>query len=96
MKQKMIAVVVIAAAMFGTRPAWAVLEIDITQGVAAGIPIAVVPFEYQGSEPPPQEVSDVVESDLQRSGRFETIDRENFLSRPHDHTGVKFKDSDQG
>lgn len=92
MKQKMIAVVMIAAAMFGTRPAWAVLEIDITQGVAAGIPIAVVPFEYQGSGPPPQEVSDVVESDLQRSGRFETIDRGNFLSRPHDHTGVKFKD----
>lgn len=78
--------------LLGARPASAALEIDITQGVAAGIPIAVVPFEYKGSEPPPHEVSTVVESDLKRSGRFETIAHENFLSRPHDHNDVKFKD----
>lgn len=80
------------AVTLSVRPASAQLEIDITQGVAAGIPIAIVPFDYQGSEPPPHEVSDVVESDLQRSGRFDTIARENFLSRPHDHDEVKFKD----
>lgn len=91
-KQQWAAVVFILAAVAGIRPAWGVLEIDITQGVAAGIPIAVVPFEYRGSEPPPQEVSEVVESDLRRSGRFETIAHDNFLSRPHDHTGVRFKD----
>jgi len=86
-------VLVMAAALVaGIRPAAAVLEIDITQGVAAGIPVAVVPFEYRGSEPPPHEVSQVVESDLRRSGRFETIAQENFLSRPHDHTQVKFKE----
>lgn len=85
-------IILISAMLLGIKPASAQLEIDITQGVAAGIPIAIVPFQYQGSEPPPHEVSDVVESDLQRSGRFDTIDRENFLSRPYDHQGVKFKD----
>ncbi|MDZ7840491.1 MAG: Tol-Pal system beta propeller repeat protein TolB [Gammaproteobacteria bacterium] len=83
---------VLVAVLTGIRPASAQLEIDITQGVAAGIPIAVVPFEYRGSEPPPHEVSDVVESDLKRSGRFEAIAHENFLSRPHDHDDVVFKD----
>lgn len=92
MKRTLSILLVMTVVIIGVRPASAVLEIDITQGVAAGIPVAVVPFEYQGSEPPPQEVSDIVEADLQRSGRFETIARDNFLSQPHDHTGVRFKD----
>ena len=91
-KTRTIGVVIALFAVMGIRPAGAVLEIDITQGVAAGIPIAIVPFEYRGSEEPPQVVSDVVESDLRRSGRFEAIDHENFLSQPHDHTQVKYKD----
>lgn len=92
MRPRTSVIILLFAALLAARPASAALEIDITQGVAAGIPIAVVPFEYKGSEPPPHEVSAVVESDLQRSGRFETIARENFLSRPHDHKDVKFKD----
>lgn len=92
MKQKISLAAVFAVVLLGIRPASAALEIDITQGVAAGIPIAVVPFEYRGSEPPPQDVSAVVESDLRRSGRFETIAHEDFLSHPHDHTEVNFKD----
>ncbi|HSH43315.1 MAG TPA: Tol-Pal system beta propeller repeat protein TolB [Arenicellales bacterium] len=91
-RTSLIPVLLIAVLLMGIRPASAALEIDITQGVAAGIPIAVVPFDYQGSEPPPHEVSEVVESDLMRSGRFETIGHENFLSRPHDHQDVNFKD----
>lgn len=92
MQRTINAMIVVAAALLGIRSASAALEIDITQGVAAGIPIAVVPFEYRGSKPPPQDVSAVVESDLRRSGRFETIAHDNFLSHPHDHTEVNFKD----
>ena len=84
-------IIVIGTVLLGARPASSALEIDITQGVEAGIPIAVVPFDYQGSEPPPQDVSSVVESDLRRSGRFETIAHENFLSHPHDVGEVNFK-----
>ncbi|MDH3280453.1 MAG: Tol-Pal system beta propeller repeat protein TolB [Gammaproteobacteria bacterium] len=69
-----------------------ILQIEITKGVEAGIPVAVVPFEWQGGGAPPTVVSDVIEADLARSGRFETIAHGDFLSRPHDHTQVNFKD----
>lgn len=78
--------------LFICMNAQAALEIEITQGVEAGIPIAVVPFEWLGAGLPPQVVSDIVEADLKRSGRFDTIPRGDFLSNPHDHKQVNFKD----
>lgn len=86
------AVVVLVVALLGIKPAAGVLEIDITQGVTAGVPIAIVPFGYRGSEPPPYKVSAIVEADLRRSGRFRTIAQQNFLSRPHRRAQVDFKD----
>ncbi len=70
----------------------AVLTIEITKGAGTGVPIAIVPFEFRGSEPPPFAVSDIVESDLHHSGRFDPIARTDFLGRPSDHTQVRFKD----
>ncbi|MDH3689990.1 MAG: Tol-Pal system beta propeller repeat protein TolB [Gammaproteobacteria bacterium] len=67
------------------------LQIDITQGVERGYPVAVVPFETSGVEPP-HSVSDIVEADLGRSGRFEPLPQEDFLNQPHDHTEVNYKD----
>ncbi len=82
----------LAGLMFYCVNANAALEIEITQGVEAGIPIAVVPFEWNGPGAPPHFVSDIVESDLKRSGRFDTIPRGDFLSNPHDHLQVNYKD----
>jgi len=73
-------------------PALGQLDIVIEEGVSTGVPIAVVPFEWRSSNPPPQPVSDIIEADLKRSGRFNAIAQQDFLSRPHDHTGVKYKD----
>ena len=78
--------------LFFSLGARAALEIEITQGVEAGIPVAVVPFEWKGSGVPPHFVSDIIEADLKRSGRFDTIPRGDFLSNPHDHTQVNYKD----
>jgi len=78
--------------LFFSLGARAALEIEITQGVEAGIPVAVVPFEWKGSGVPPHFVSDIIEADLKRSGRFDTIPRGDFLSNPHDHTEVNYKD----
>ena len=71
-------------------PANAVLEIDITEGVVGGIPIAVVPFLNSGSVP--QNVSDVIASDLARSGRFDVIPEADYLNRPTDSQDVSYKD----
>ncbi len=78
--------------VFLVQPAAAAnLTIEITKGVDAGIPIAVVPFEWEGNGPPPQPIAEIVEADLVRSGRFEATPRNDFLEAPHDNTEVKYK-----
>ncbi|KAA3620566.1 MAG: Tol-Pal system beta propeller repeat protein TolB [Proteobacteria bacterium] len=73
------------------QPVFAQLTIEITKGVEAGIPIAVVPFEWKGASPPPQQISDVIEADLVRSGRFDATSRDDFLEAPHDNTEISYK-----
>lgn len=57
-----------------TAPVKAALDIVITEGVDAARPIAVVPFVWQGTTPMPSQISDVVMSDLTRSGTFKPLD----------------------
>jgi len=69
------------------------LTIEITEGVEGALPIAVVPFGWQGAGGvPPVDVADVINADLQRSGRFKTIPRGDMLSRPTAGEEVEFKD----
>ena len=81
--------------MAGALLAWsvgaqAILSIEITRGVDTGIPIAIVPFKWEG--PVAQNVSEVVEADLTRSGRFAMLPRKDFVSAPHEDKDVVFKD----
>ena len=46
------------------------LQIEINRGVENPTPIAVVPFGWQGVGSPPEDVSQIVDSDLARSGQF--------------------------
>jgi TolB protein len=68
------------------------LTIEITEGVDGALPIAVVPFSWQGSGAPPEDVAAVISADLQRSGRFKSLPREDMLSRPASVNGIEFKD----
>jgi len=56
------------------------LTIEITQGVEGAIPVAVVPFS--GPTGLPVEVSEVVASDLARSGRFAIPSPQSYPDRP--------------
>ncbi|TNF95160.1 MAG: Tol-Pal system protein TolB, partial [Gammaproteobacteria bacterium] len=67
------------------------LTIEITEGTTAASPIAIVPFEWQGASPLPEDIASVVESDLKRSGRFAPIDRKDMLSKPSSSAAVIFK-----
>src|SRR3989338_9770669 len=56
--------------------AWAVLDLELTQGVSGAIPIAIVPFSGQSSDlqnADPNNVAAVVTNDLSHSGEFNTM-----------------------
>lgn len=71
-------------------PAHAVLTIEINRGVDVGIPIAIVPFKVNGVVP--QDIAAIVNADLTRSGRFDTLPKENFLSMPGATSVISYKD----
>jgi len=71
----------------------AALTIEITQGVEGALPVAVVPFDWQGKAPDaPVDVAAIIAADLHRSGRFTTLPQADMLSRPHESSQIRFKD----
>ncbi len=70
----------------------AVLTIEITGGVEGALPIAVVPFGWQGRGPVPAPVGRIVADDLRRSGRFKPLPEADLVSRPTRGSQVNFKD----
>ena len=64
------AMLIFAVAMALIQPGTAAgaLTIEITQGEKSGIPIAAVPFRWQGRGDPPANLRGIVAADLHRSG----------------------------
>ena len=58
------------------------LAIEITQGVDAPVPVAVVPFAWQGRGRPPEDLGKIIRFDLARSGQFAMTAPEDMLSLP--------------
>ncbi len=73
--------------------AGAELRIEINQGVEKAVPIAVVPFGWQGKgSVPPFDVAGLVAADLARSGRFAPLDPSDMLEQPTVGRDVDFQD----
>jgi len=68
------------------------LRIDITQGAGQAVPIAVVPFGWEGSGSPSTDVSGLVAADLTRTGRFAPIPETDMLQLPTTGAEVDFGD----
>lgn len=67
------------------------LTIDITNGNPSALPVAVVPFAYQGSgSPPDTDIGDVIRADLARSGKFRTLAKGDIIEFPTRGSEVKF------
>ncbi|HZE10550.1 MAG TPA: Tol-Pal system beta propeller repeat protein TolB [Burkholderiales bacterium] len=80
----------LAAILLFAGPARAQLTIEIIGGGANQIPVAVLPFV--GESALPQSVSEIVEQDLTRSGRFRTIFVGGVNPLPSEAAQVNFAD----
>lgn len=70
--------------------AGAALHIQITKGVQGALPIAIVPFAWQGAQPLPTDVAAVVSGDLARSGRFKAFPPGDMLEKPTQAAAINF------
>ena len=67
------------------------LGIDIINGNSSAIPVAVVPFGFDGGGLPPEtDVGEVVRADLARSGQFRTLPKTDIVETPTREADVKF------
>ncbi len=73
-----------------THVAHAALELIITDGVNSARPIAIVPFKWEGGEALPSDVSAVIASDLQRSGKFSPVAISKMPQTPYSESEVDF------
>lgn len=64
----------------------------ISSGSDRAIPIAVVPFGWQGGQPLPEDLANIVSDDMRNSGVFSPIPRQNMLSQPSQVSEVIFRD----
>ena len=66
--------------------------IDIKNGTASAIPVAVVPFGFEGATlPPDTDVAGVVSGDLNRCGQFKALDRKDIVESPTRGKDIKFQ-----
>ena len=71
--------------------AQAKLEIEIIQGNASALPIAVIPLQWRSADPRPETgVAEVVSSDLYRSGLFDPLDEQDMVDRPVDAESIRY------
>ncbi len=67
------------------------LTAEIIDGRASALPIAVVPFGFEGSGTPPEfNAGEIVRADLARSGQFRTLPKDSIVEFPTRQSEVKF------
>jgi TolB protein len=84
--------VLIAVLLLAPRAARADLQILITKGVTDPIPIAIVPFARAVPADGGFDVATVVQHDLEGSGRFRAMQRQDMLTQPSTAAGVQAAD----
>lgn len=72
--------------------ALAELKIEITRGQGEAVPIAVVPFGWNGQGTAPYDIAGVVANDLARSGRFQPVPERDMLQKPTTGDAIDFGD----
>lgn len=68
------------------------LTIEITESIVGAVPMAVVPFQWQGKGALPEDLAAIVSADLARSGQFDTLAPGEMLSQPNTQADVYYRD----
>lgn len=76
--------------IFLQLPAYAALDLELTQGIQGAMPLAVIPFAGQSSPTDPMNIATVVSSDLGNSGRFKVADPISWSQDPHSNQDVNY------
>ena len=79
-------------ALGATLPAWAQLRIEVTSGVTDPVPIAVVPFSRAAPADGGLDVAQVIQHDLEGSGRFRALARGRMPATPTQPAAVVLAD----
>jgi TolB protein len=83
MKHLWIVATIVLLAALGRDASAQGLEINIVEGHAAALPIAIVDFDYTGvSVGPDTDVAAVIRANLNRSGAFRTLALQDMVERP--------------
>ena len=80
-----------AASALLAPAAQAQLNITITEGRERAVPIAVVPFGWQGAGTPALDFAGVISNDLGSSGRFAPLATRDLVSRPTQASQINFQ-----
>ncbi|WP_031225820.1 MULTISPECIES: Tol-Pal system beta propeller repeat protein TolB [Alcanivorax] len=90
MKHRSTQAFMVILVMLWASAASAELLIRVTEGRVDAVPIAVVPFA--GAQGAPEDVSQIVQADLHRSGQFKPLPAEDMLSRPSNESEMIYRD----
>ena len=88
-----VVVVCVLVDVVGYSDADAQLRIEIRRGVDRPLPMAIVPFGWEGSgSEAPFDLTGLISTDLGQSGRFDPLEERDMLSRPTLPADVDFED----
>ncbi len=90
--RKSLTIILVGSLYLMPFSAHAELSIQITQGSDNPIPIAVVPFSWQGNGVLSEDISQIVMNDLEQVGEFSPLSRSNMLSMPSEEQEVFYRD----
>ena len=91
MKPGKIRIIIFSCALFVLTNAHA-LDITIEQGIENPIPVAIVPFGWSQASIAPDDLSEIISGDLERSARFQAMDFKDLPQQPSEFQDVNFKD----
>ncbi len=78
--------------VLAAMPVRAQLVVEITRGDVQAVPIAVVPFGWEGTGETPFDLAGVIEANLGRTGLFAPMARRDMVSQPTTTAGVEYRD----